>query len=115
MNPSRVPATPLLAPDETTRAVIDMYARPSVARIDGPIDANWTARVRSLTLAAPDNFYLALLPSQSPQLPWRAHAKALVAPPWFEAANLKWIESYALPNGRRYALLVSAAGQTAIQ
>jgi 4-amino-4-deoxy-L-arabinose transferase len=105
----------LLAPDETSRAIIDMYARTTAARIDGPIDAAWIAKVRSLTAAAPENFYLALLPSQSPQLPWRAPPKALVAPPWFEAANLQWIESYALPNGRRYALLVSAIGQTAIQ
>ena len=32
----------LLAPDETTRAVIDMYARNSVARILGPLDASAT-------------------------------------------------------------------------
>jgi 4-amino-4-deoxy-L-arabinose transferase-like glycosyltransferase len=105
----------LLAPDETTRAIIDMYARTSAARVDGPIDAAWIDRVRSITRSAPDSFFLALLPSQSPQLPWRAKPKAAVAPPWFEAANLQWIESYALPNGRRYALLVSAGNQTAIQ
>lgn len=105
----------LLAPDETTRAIIDMYARTSAARVDGPIDAAWIDRVRSIAKAAPDSFFLALLPSQSPQLPWRAKPKAAIAPPWFEAANLQWIESYALPNGRRYALLVSAGKQTAIQ
>ena len=105
----------LLAPDETTRAIIDLYARTSVARVDGPIDAAWIDRVRSITKASPDSFFLALLPSQSPQLPWRAKAKTLLAPPWFEAANLQWIESYAVPNGRRYALLVSAGNQTAIQ
>jgi 4-amino-4-deoxy-L-arabinose transferase-like glycosyltransferase len=105
----------LLAPDETTRAIIDMYARTSATRIDGPIDAAWIDRVRSVTQAAPDSFFLALLPSRSPQLPWRAKPKATVAPPWFDAANLQWIESYALPNGRRYALLVSAGNQTAVQ
>ena len=105
----------LLAPDETTRAIIDMFARTSAARIDGPIDAAWIDRVASVAKASPGSFFLALLPSQSPQLPWRAKPKALTAPPWFEAANLQWIESYALPNGRRYALLVSAGNQTAIQ
>jgi 4-amino-4-deoxy-L-arabinose transferase-like glycosyltransferase len=105
----------LLAPDETTRAIIDMYARTSAARVDGPIDAAWIDRVRSITKAAPDSFFLALLPSQSPQLPWRAKPKAMLAPPWFAAADLQWIDSYALPNGRRYALLVSAGKQTAIQ
>jgi hypothetical protein len=105
----------LLAPDETTRAIVDMYARTSAARVDGPIDAAWIDRVRSMTKAAPDSFFLALLPSQSPQLPWRAKPKATVAPPWIDAANLQWVESYALPNGRRYALLVSAGNQTAIQ
>jgi 4-amino-4-deoxy-L-arabinose transferase len=105
----------LLAPDETTRAIIDMYARVSAARVDGPIDAAWIDRVRSMSKTAPDSFFLALLPSQSPQLPWRAKRTAAIAPPWIAAANLQWIESYALPNGRRYALLVSAGKQTTIQ
>lgn len=105
----------LLAPDETTRAIIDMYARNAVQRVDGPVDAAWIARVRFITKAAPDSFFLALLPSQSPQWPWRAKPKTIVAPPWLDAANLQWIETYALPNGRRYALLTSAGKQTAIQ
>jgi 4-amino-4-deoxy-L-arabinose transferase-like glycosyltransferase len=105
----------LLAPDETTRAIIDMYARTSVARVNGPIDAAWIDRVRSVSKAAPDSFFLALLPTQSPQLPWRAKPREMAAPAWFQAANLQWIESYSLPYGRRYALLVSGADQTAIQ
>jgi 4-amino-4-deoxy-L-arabinose transferase len=105
----------LLAPDETTRAIIDMYSRTSVARVDGPVDAAWIGRVRAITMAAPQSFFLSQLPNASPQWPWRTKAKAAVSPPWFDAANLQWIESYALPNGRRYALLVSAGNQTAIQ
>jgi 4-amino-4-deoxy-L-arabinose transferase-like glycosyltransferase len=105
----------LLAPDETTRAIIDMYARTSTARLDGPIDASWIARVRSVTKAAPQSFFLTQLPNQSPQLPWRRKPTQSVSPAWADAANLQWIESYALPNGRRYALLVSAGNQTAIQ
>ena len=105
----------LLAPDETTRAIIDMYARTSVVRVDGPIDAKWLDRVRSVSQAAPGSFFLAQLPNQSPQLPWRAKPREMATPAWFEAANLKWIESYSLPYGRRYALLESGADQTAIK
>jgi 4-amino-4-deoxy-L-arabinose transferase len=105
----------LLAPDETTRAIIDMYARTSAVRVEGPIDAAWIDRVRAITKAAPQSFFLSQLPNPSPQLPWRAKPKAVVSPSWYAAANLQWIESYALPNGRRYALLVSAGNQTAVQ
>ena len=105
----------LLAPDETTRAIIDMYARTSVVRVDGPIDAAWIDRVRSVSKTAPQSFFLALLPNQAPQLPWRAKPKQMATPAWFQAANLQWIESYSLPYGRRYALLESGADQTAIQ
>jgi hypothetical protein len=92
-----------------------MYARTSVVRVDGPIDAAWIDRVRSVSKTAPDGFFLALLPTQAPQLPWRAKPREMAAPAWFQAANLQWIESYSLPYGRRYALLVSGADQTAIQ
>jgi hypothetical protein len=105
----------LLAPDETTRAIIDMYARTSTARMDGPINAAWIARVQALAKAAPQSFFLTQLPNQAPQLPWRGKPAASAPPPWLDAAGLQWIESYSLPNGRRYALLVSARNQTAIQ
>lgn len=105
----------LLAPDETTRAIIDMYARTSTARLDGPVNAAWIARVRALTKAAPQSFFLTQLANQAPQLPWRGKPAATAPPPWLDAAGLQWIDSYSLPNGRRYALLVSARNQTAIQ
>jgi 4-amino-4-deoxy-L-arabinose transferase-like glycosyltransferase len=89
----------LLAPDETTRAVIDMYARPSVDRIDGPIDAAALARVRAAAAAAPNAVFLVLV---------RSKADIESALPWMRSAALRPMQSYSLPHGRRYALLESA-------
>jgi 4-amino-4-deoxy-L-arabinose transferase-like glycosyltransferase len=95
----------LLAPDETTRAIIDMYARPSVERIAGPVDAAGIDRIRSAAAAAPMSLFLLQLPSQSPQLPWRRRSPQADLPPEWEAAKIQMAKSYSLPNGRRYALL----------
>jgi 4-amino-4-deoxy-L-arabinose transferase-like glycosyltransferase len=96
----------LLAPDETTRAVIDMYARTSVDIIPGPLDAAGIERVRAAAAAAPDSLFLAQLPKQSPPgLPWRARPQDVAPPAWIQAANLRVIETYSVPYGRRYALL----------
>jgi len=95
----------LLAPDETTRAMIDMYARQSVDRITGPLDTAGRVRVHALAAAAPDSRFLVLLPTQSPRLPWRRRAPEVSAPPAWAAAGLRIAKSYSLPNGRRYALL----------
>jgi 4-amino-4-deoxy-L-arabinose transferase-like glycosyltransferase len=96
----------LLAPDETTRAVIDMYARTSVDRIPGPLDSAGIERVRAAAAAAPDGVFLVQLAKQSPPgLPWRGKPPDAALPPWIEAANLAPIEIYSLPYGRRYALL----------
>jgi 4-amino-4-deoxy-L-arabinose transferase len=95
----------LLAPDETTRAIIDMYARPSVERIAGPLDAAGIDRIRSAAAAAPMSLFLVQLPSQSPQLPWRRRSPQADVPPQWQAAQIQMADSYSLPNGRRYALL----------
>jgi 4-amino-4-deoxy-L-arabinose transferase-like glycosyltransferase len=95
----------LLAPDETTRAIIDMYARPSVERIAGPLDAAGIDRIRTTAAAAPMSLFLVQLPSRSPQLPWRARSPQTDVPPQWEAAKIQMAKSYSLPNGRRYALL----------
>jgi 4-amino-4-deoxy-L-arabinose transferase-like glycosyltransferase len=95
----------LLAPDETTRAIIDMYARPSVERIAGPLDAAGIDRIRSAAAAAPMSLFLVQLPAQSPQLPWRSRSPQADVPPLWESAKLQMAKSYSLPNGRRYALL----------
>jgi len=95
----------LLAPDETTRAMIDMYARTSVDRVAGPLDAAGIERIRSVAAAAPGSLFLVQLSNQSPRLPWRARAPEVGVPPALQAAGLRMTESYSLPNGRRYALL----------
>jgi 4-amino-4-deoxy-L-arabinose transferase-like glycosyltransferase len=96
----------LLAPDETTLAVIDMYARTSVDRIPGPLDAAGIERVRAAAAAAPDSFFLVQLAKQAPPgLPWRARPQDVALPAWIQEANLRVIETYSVPYGRRYALL----------
>jgi 4-amino-4-deoxy-L-arabinose transferase-like glycosyltransferase len=96
----------LIAPDETTRAVIDMYARTSVGRIPGPLDAAGIEQVRAAAAAAPDSFFLAQLAKLSPPgLPWRARPPDAALPAWIEDANLRVIGIYSVPYGRRYALL----------
>jgi 4-amino-4-deoxy-L-arabinose transferase-like glycosyltransferase len=97
----------LLAPDETTRAIIDMYARTSVQIIAGPLDSAGISRIQAAAHAAPASLFLLHLPTHSAlRLPWRAKPAELdLPPPWIPAANLRIRETYSLPNGRRYALL----------
>ena len=96
----------LLMPDETTRAVIDMYARTSVERIPGPLDADGIERLRAAAAAAPESFFLVQLAKQSPpELPWRARPHDAALPAWIHETNLQVIDTYSVPHGRRYALL----------
>ena len=96
----------LLAPDETTRAIIDMYARSSVDRVPGPIDAAAIARIRAQSAAVPDSLFLVQLPggSRRPNIgPENAPPEGVL--PWMQAAGLEVAKYYSLPHGRRYALL----------
>jgi 4-amino-4-deoxy-L-arabinose transferase-like glycosyltransferase len=95
----------LIAPDETTRAVIDMYARQSVEVIAGPLDAAGADRVRGFAAAAPGSRFLMQLPSQAPKFPWRTREPQADLPPALQSAGFSVAASYSLPNGRRYALL----------
>lgn len=97
----------LVAPDETTRAFIDMYARTSVDRIAGPLNAAGIEGVRAAAAAAmPDSLFLVQLPKQPPPgLPWRGRPPEPALPAWIAAANLMPIDIYSVPYGRRYALL----------
>jgi 4-amino-4-deoxy-L-arabinose transferase-like glycosyltransferase len=114
----------LFAPDETTRAMIDMYARTTVDLIPGPVDAAAITRLRAETEAAPRSLIVVQLPGRAgPASPWLARylgprpgrstplpesesrPPSEPLPPWAAAANVRVARIYSLPNGRRYALL----------
>ena len=107
----------LFAPDETTRAIIDMYARTTVDLIPGPIDAAAIDHLRTRAGAAPQSLVVVLLPGRATSMQRLMHAfGARRGPaaqpsggppelPWLQSAGLRVAKSYALPNGRRYALL----------
>lgn len=116
----------LFAPDETTRAMIDMYARTTVELIPGPIDAAAIDRLRADADAAPRSLIVVQLPGRAsvaaqrlthyfrvrPNVGLRPSAAAQPPDdesqlPWLHAARLRPAKSYSLPNGRRYALLES--------
>jgi hypothetical protein len=86
----------LLAPDETTRAIIDLYARTTVQRIDGPADAPAAAeRLRAALAAAPQSRVLLRLTRDAPD------------PQWLALAEVSVTSRYELEHGRRYVLLAS--------
>jgi 4-amino-4-deoxy-L-arabinose transferase-like glycosyltransferase len=106
----------LFAPDETTRALIDMYVRTSVGLIAGPIDAESIEQLKERMAGEPRNLVVVQLPGRAVSQTFRAIAKQLhleqtgqdsvdVQPPWMSASQLRIAHLYALPNGRRYAML----------
>jgi 4-amino-4-deoxy-L-arabinose transferase-like glycosyltransferase len=82
----------LFAPDETTRAVIDMYARTTAGLIPGPIDAAAVDVLKAAAAAAPQSLIVVQLRDAS-------------ALSWLPASGLRVASTYSLPHGRRYALL----------
>ena len=109
----------LFAPDETTRALIDMYTRPSVALILGPVDPQSIARLKEAVAGAPRSLVIVQLAGRilTPKLRSIATRLGLERRvPDSDAAQLAWLSEphlrvahlYALPNGRRYAVLESA-------
>lgn len=109
----------LMAPDETTRAFIDMYARTDANLIEGPMDDRAIARLRELIAARPHAFVIAQWPGRdtTPAVQRIAHTFGITLdssslgrpePDWPAAAALEVVRLYALPNGRRYALLQRA-------
>ncbi len=105
----------LMAPDETTRAWVDLYTRATVTRIEAPIDAAAVGRLIQLLARTPRSAVLWQLPgrSETPQLHTLARRFGLdmaasapaPMPAWLGAAHLQVVHRYALPHGRRYALL----------
>jgi 4-amino-4-deoxy-L-arabinose transferase-like glycosyltransferase len=101
----------LLAPDETTRAIVDMYASTSVLTMNGPVTQTLLDQASALG-HGPTGVILAQEPGRAaPRIPWLArHASGNEArPAWADYAGLRMIKEYELPNGRRYVLLQTRA------
>jgi hypothetical protein len=111
----------LLAPDETTRAFIDLYTRPTVQWIPPPLTPAALTSLRQDLDAAPEGVVVLQLPGRgdSPALRRAAarwglplpapRAAAEEIPGWVTDAGLRIAHRYALPNGRRYVLLEAAS------
>jgi len=104
----------LMAPDETTQAVIDMYARGDAELVPGPFGAAALTELRERLAREPDALVVTLLPGRELAGAFRERAERLKpqalddeVPTWIAAAGLKIAHRYALPNGRRYALLAA--------
>ena len=100
----------LFAPDETTRAMIDMYARTDVGVVPGPIDTAAIDRLRAAAGASPQSLVVVQLPRPARGFSQElaqggAQPRGADAPPWAAAAGLRLATTYSLPHGRRYALL----------
>jgi hypothetical protein len=109
----------LFAPDETTRAFIDMYTRTSVGLIPGPVTAQSAERLRAQLASDPQSLVVTQLPGRNYSRTFRELAARLgvgnrIGPPlvddaetpaWASGLQLRIAHRYALPNGRRYALL----------
>lgn len=110
----------LLAPDETTRALIDMYARTAVELIPGRIEPRALERLKEKMASEPRAAVVVQLSGRSLTPAFQRIADAFGRgtgptkdsandePPWSAALRLRILRRYALPNGRRYALLEGA-------
>jgi hypothetical protein len=110
----------LLAPDETTRALIDMYARTVVEFIPGPVEPEALERLKQRMASEPRTVVVVQLSGRNLTPTFqrvasafdRAAGRAIDSgedePRWSAALGLRIVRRYALPNGRRYALLERA-------
>jgi 4-amino-4-deoxy-L-arabinose transferase-like glycosyltransferase len=112
---SRGRALILMAPDETTQAVIDMYARTDAELVPGPLGEAALGELRARLSREPDALVVTLLPGREFLGTWRRYAERFDPhaldqenPAWIVESGLKIAYRYALPNGRRYALLEAA-------
>lgn len=109
----------LFAPDETTRAMIDMYARTSVSLVQGPIGDTAIELLNANLSRVPASLVVVQLAGRSAsptllsiahrfgprQIPPAQNQAAAAEIPWLAQSRLQVLRRYALPNGRRYALL----------
>jgi hypothetical protein len=108
----------LFAPDETTRAFVDLYTATAVDLIPGPITPMSAGLLRLHLAGDPRSVVLTQLPGRSESRTVREIKDWLglkprttprpdpdPAPDWASDVRLRIAHLYALPNGRRYALL----------
>jgi len=105
----------LIAPDETTRAWVDMYTSTEVERLATPANGADLARLRRFAARAPHSRFLLQLGGRrwSPRILALAHRLGIhpasagrsAEPAWLADARLRVLKIYELPYGRRYALL----------
>jgi 4-amino-4-deoxy-L-arabinose transferase len=98
----------LFAPDETTRAMIDMYARSSVIVVQGPVDGAAIEMLKTTVNRAPQSLVVTQLLGRNAASAWLSIAQNksnAVELPWLPESGLRVLNRYSLPNGRRYALL----------
>jgi 4-amino-4-deoxy-L-arabinose transferase-like glycosyltransferase len=97
----------LFAPDETTRAMIDMHARSSITVVQGPIDDAAIEMLKASLSRAPQSLVVTQLRGRNAASAWLSIAQnqTAVELPWLPESGLRLLNRYALPNGRRYALL----------
>jgi len=98
----------LFAPDETTRAMIDMYAQSSATVVQGPVDDAAIEMLKTAVNRAPQSVVLTQLLGRNATSAWLSIAQNktnAVELPWLPESGLRVLNRYALPNGRRYALL----------
>ncbi len=110
----------LIGADETTRAWVDLYTTVHVARFAAPLGARRLEQLRAAALADPRERFLVQIRGQvwSPRLVALArtlgihpHDHATGVPAWVGPAGLGVETIYALPFGRRYALLRPASAR----
>jgi 4-amino-4-deoxy-L-arabinose transferase-like glycosyltransferase len=124
----------LFAPDETTRAWVDMFTRSDAIRVAGPGDAAGLDALRSAAALRPGAWVLVQLPGReiAPDVErlarrWNLEHRlehrlddrlddradgpggTAAAPGWAADLGMRLVKRYSLPNGRRYAVLESAA------
>ncbi len=110
----------LIGADETTRAWVDLYSTVHAARFAAPLGVRRLERLRAAALADPRERFLVQLGGRawSPRIVAlagalgihpRTHADGV--PAWIGPADLVVEKVYALPFGRRYALLRPVAAR----
>ena len=108
----------LVAPDETTRAWVDLYVTPTVTLVNSPQGiADGAALVRQLRAGPAPRYLLVQLEGRAlqPRLIGLARSLGLkhvreppaLLPDWMQDPDLSLVHRYELPNGRRYALLAA--------